>query len=225
MAWFLWQRAGTCAVLFGCSLALVLSLALADEFRLSEGILSYVADKHGGFARRRLLEWQELINSNRNRSDLQKLEIVNDFFNERIIFISDSRHWGREDYWATPVETLATKGGDCEDFVIAKYFTLREMGMADDRLRLTYVTSTRLRQPHMVLTYYATPDAEPLVLDNVTRRIEPASSRSDLNPVYSFNGEGLWMAKERGRGNLVGSASRVGAWRDVLLRMDDERRR
>ena len=125
-----------------------------------------------------------------------------------------------DDYWATPVEFLATDGGDCEDFAIAKYFTLRALGVPTDRMRITYVKAITLNQAHMVLAYYPSPGAEPLVLDNLIGEIKPASQRTDLVPVYSFNGDNLWVAREmRGQGQYVGSSSRIGLWRGLLERM------
>ncbi len=151
---------------------------------------------------------------------MEKLERVNRFFN-RLHFIDDTIHWQQEDYWATPVEFLASNGGDCEDFALAKYFTLRALGVPEERLALTYVKAVRLNRAHMVLTYYPEPGAEPLVLDNLTEAIQPASRRTDLLPVYSFNGAGLWLAKQRGRGKKVGESGRLSRWRQLLNRMPD----
>jgi len=141
-------------------------------------------------------------------------------------FVSDQKHWNRKDYWATPVEFLSTYGGDCEDFSIAKYFTLIELGVPDERLRITYVKAVLLNQAHMVLAYYEEAESEPLILDNLDREIRSASWRDDLTPVYSFNGEGLWFAKERGQGRRVeGGSKRINLWRDMNVRMDSERER
>ena len=38
-------------------------------------------------------------------------------------------------------------------------------------------------------------------------------------PVYSFNGDGLWLAKERGQGKRVGQSSRISLWRDLASRI------
>jgi len=148
---------------------------------------------------------------------------VNDFFNQ-VRFISDEKHWKSTDYWATPVEFLSTNGGDCEDFSIAKYITLRELGVPDERLRITYVKALQLNQAHMVLAYYETPDSEPLILDNLMASIRPASKRPDLLPVYSFNGNDLWMSKLRGRGQVIrGGSQRINLWRDLTIRLKTER--
>ena len=61
-----------------------------------------------------------------------------------MLFEDDDQHWHQADYWATPIETLASNGGDCEDFSIAKYFTLRELGVAEQCLRLTNVNALSL---------------------------------------------------------------------------------
>ena len=151
--------------------------------------------------------------------ELEKLDRVNSFFN-RMHFVSDRQHWGREDYWATPVEFLATGAGDCEDFSLAKYFTLKALGIPLERMRLTYAKALELDQAHMVVAYFPTPDAEPLILDNLVDDIRPASQRNDLVPVYSFNGDGLWLSKERGRGRRVGSAGRLKLWNDLRSRME-----
>jgi len=75
----------------------------------------------------------------------------------------------------------------------------------------------------MVLTYYATPKATPLVLDNLINQIKPATSRMDLKPIYSFNGNGLWMAKMRGEGQRVGEADDLDMWQDFIERMQREK--
>lgn len=192
----------------------------AEEFTLTERTLQQVTKQYGDEARTRLLDWQRLITSS-SGNDEEELVRVNRFFNQ-LSFIDDRIHWKKNDYWATPVEFLASNGGDCEDFSIAKYFTLQAMGIPEHKLQLTYVKALQLNQAHMVLTYYPTPDAEPLVLDNLQAKILPAGKRQDLLPVYSFNGSGLWLSKQRGRGKMVGSSDRLQRWQDLLQRMNTE---
>ena len=130
----------------------------------------------------------------------QQLERTNTFFNRRLRFEDDLEIWKIKDYWATPIESLSRRAGDCEDFAIAKYVTLRLLGIPDDKLRLIYVraqiggSSSRVSQAHMVLGYFETPTADPLVLDNLTGEVRPATRRPDLTPVFSFNSAGLWVA-------------------------------
>ena len=201
-------------------IGLTLFAAGDSLFSLSEELLSSTARQYGEPARKRLLSWQSLIVDSGVETDGEKLEVVNDFFNQ-VRFVSDKKHWKKSDYWATPVEFLATNGGDCEDFSLAKYFTLKAMGVAEEKLNLTYVKALNYNQAHMVVTYYASPQAEPLVLDNLIGEIRPASKRTDLLPVYSFNGTGLWLAKARGRGQQVGTSDRIKRWQELLARMPE----
>lgn len=199
-----------------------ISVCTAGEFMLTKRAIAKVQQDHGEYARRRVAIWQELIRSGSRLSDSEKLLRVNDFFNE-LQFVNDIDHWGKDDYWATPLQTLISNGGDCEDFSIAKYFTLTEMGIPAERMRLTYVKALRLDQAHMVLTYFPAADADPLVLDNLEPEIRSSTRRDDLLPVYSFNGTGLWLAKSRlGDSKHLGSSDRLGPWRDVIARINDE---
>jgi predicted transglutaminase-like cysteine proteinase len=191
-----------------------------ESFIISDRTLRLAEDEYGLSARKRLLAWQDLMRAQYN-DDLTKLEKVNRFFN-KIPFLNDITHWKQEDYWATPIEFLASNGGDCEEFAIAKYFTLIGLGVAEKQLTLTYVKALSLNQTHLVLTYYPAPGMEPLVLDNLVEAIEPSSKRTDLVPVYSFNASGLWVAKQRGRGERLGDGDRIRPWRDLLARMTEE---
>jgi predicted transglutaminase-like cysteine proteinase len=191
-----------------------------ESFVLNERTLRLMEQRFGADARERLLAWQNLVQTTEG-DDRTKLERVNRFFNT-LQFIDDAIHWHQTDYWATPIEFVASKGGDCEDFAIAKFFTLLKLGVAEDRLTLTYVKAVRLNQAHMVLTYYPAPGAEPLVLDNLVETILPSSRRTDLLPIYSLNGSGLWLAKQRGKGKLIGNSDRLKRWRELLDRMSGE---
>lgn len=186
---------------------------------LTAEILTQAKHKHGEQAQHRLILWQNLLTSAKNLPEKDKLKQVNDFFNLNALFIDDIIQWKTEDYWATPLEFLATGAGDCEDFAIAKYFTLLELGVDESKMRITYVKSLRRNQPHMVLTFFASPKSVPEVLDNLITEIKPATQRSDLLPVYSFNGTGLWTAKARTAGNRVGNSNRLKLWSELQDRM------
>jgi predicted transglutaminase-like cysteine proteinase len=202
--------------------SVALTVLAAELVVITDAQIARLAQQFGPVAKDRLTGWREILTNPKHKKlpEGGKLELVNDFMN-RTRFLNDIDHWGKEDYWATPIEFLSTDGGDCEDFSIAKYFTLRALGVSDDKLRITYVKELVIyNQAHMVLAYFTTPDAEPLVLDNINKTIQPASTRTDLLPVYSFNGSGLWLAKEQtGRGQQVGGSDRIGHWRDLQSRM------
>jgi len=172
----------------------------------------------------RFQAWRDLLR-NATGSEPERLKLVNDFFNRQIVFSDDPTVWGLDDYWATPLETLGKGAGDCEDFVIAKYFSLSYLGVPIDKMRLTYVKAriggagSSISQAHMVLTYYSQPDAEPLVLDNLIGDIRPASRRPDLTPVFSFNSNGVWVGGGRQPNSSV---ERLSRWTELLTRMRAE---
>ena len=170
---------------------------------------------------RMLREWQNLILSNTNMSDIDKLNKVNLFFNQ-LEFVNDIDNWGEDDYWTTPTEFIVCQAGDCEDFSIAKYFTLCAMGVPEGQLSLTYVKAVKYNAHHMVLTYDSTPGAEPLILDNIVNTVNPASERLDLIPIYRFNKTGLWLVEQQKRGKLVGRSNQLKQWQNVLERMSEK---
>ncbi len=175
-----------------------------------------------GVARVQDLEQWLLAQLALEASTAQRLEAVNRYFN-RLAFVSDAEHWGQADYWATPLETVASGGGDCEDFVIAKYFALRVLGVPPPQLRLMYAKAIALNQAHMVLLYLEQPDAMPQVLDNLVTEIRHGDARPDLVPVYSFNAEGLWRARAFDQGvRLKSGESGVDLWGDLMMRLAQE---
>lgn len=185
-----------------------------------------VREFYGPKAAARTETWRELINRGQQQrwSENQSLQEVNDFFN-RLLFIDDKKLWGKNDYWAIPLEFLGAAGGDCEDYSIAKYFSLRELGIREEKLRMVYVKALKYQQFHMVVAYYPTPSSVPLILDNIDGDIKPATRRPDLVPIFSFNGTSLWLMKERGQGQLAGSSSRLKLWSDLRGRFSTEQLR
>ncbi len=200
-------------------LALLLSasaIALTDkESKQINTIMQFYGERAG----KRVTAWRNIVNDNASQDIDTKLKEVNNFFNQ-LIFIDDIKLWGKEDFWATPLEFLGVGAGDCEDFSIAKYFSLRELGVADNKLRLVYVKALELNQFHMVVAYYPTPSSVPLLLDNLNGDIKPATKRPDLLPIYSFNASKLWLMKQKGQGQLAGKASRLSLWNDLRQRSD-----
>lgn len=185
---------------------------------LSAAFIKQMGKKYGTRAKLRLNRWQKLIKDLRNDSEQSKLKKVNDFFN-KVRFLDDIKHWKKKDYWATPVEFLVTNGGDCEDFTIAKYYTLKALGVNMSKMSIAYVKALDYNQAHMVLTYYSSPRAEPVILDNLIPQIKRASKRKDLLHVYSFNGDNLWISKKGRRANLVGSSDKLGPWVQLKKRL------
>lgn len=190
-----------------------------------ERLLHVAEARYGASGLQALQDWMQMVDSARDLSEQDKLFRVNLFFNSRIQFQDDLRVWGQNDYWATPLETLVQGRGDCEDFTIAKYVTLQELGVPAAKLRLIYVKAdlatagSERAQAHMVAGYFSSPTAEPLVLDNLVGQILPGSERSDLIPIFSFNDAGLWAG-----GQLASNdpTMRLSRWRDLLRRLREE---
>lgn len=165
----------------------------------------------------------EAVLARAGSDEASRLLAVNRFFNERIVFREDLVVWGRLDYWASPLELLARGEGDCEDYAIAKYFSLRAAGVPASRLRLAY-TQARIGRAvlaHMVLAYYA--DArvvDPLVLDNLNPELLTAAQRPDLAARFSFNSEGVWEGL--GARSLGDPLRRLPDWRQLLLKAEAE---
>ena len=194
--------------------------ALSDDF---ERLSTLANQRYGQDAYKTVIELQGLTQRLQSASDLEKLTQINDFFNQKIQFVDDIEVWGISDYWATPLESIGHQAGDCEDFAIAKYVFLKKLNIDNNRLKLTYVRAqiqngdTRAFRAHMVLSYYQTPQSEPLILDNLTPEILPASSRKDLSPIFSFNDTGLWVgSSDKPKAEAQSNLSR---WRDVLSRI------
>ena len=189
-------------------------------------MLLLASQRYGDAGASSVVAWRELLTQASGQSEAVKLRRVNEFFNRRIRFGDDIDLWGKSDYWATPLEVLGRSQGDCEDFAIAKYMTLKLLGVAPEKLRLTYVKAriggptSSVVQAHMVLSYYPAPDDEPLVLDNLISDMRPASRRPDLITVFGFNAEGLWVGGATPRAGA--SAQRLSKWQTVLLKMREE---
>jgi len=154
--------------------------------------------------------------------ELKRLKDINDFFNRRLAFKEDSVTWGVADYWASPLESLEKRAGDCEDYAIAKYFSLAATGVPTAKLRMVYVRARLQGQSlaHMVLAYYPQPEAEPLILDNLRPEVLPASQRPDLTPVFSFNTEGLWQGV--GQVTAGDPLARLSLWRELVAKVRAE---
>ncbi|MGD9591465.1 MAG: transglutaminase-like cysteine peptidase, partial [Candidatus Berkiella sp.] len=129
------------------------------------------------------------IQENANKTELQKVTAINNYFN-RATYIDDVTNWGVDDYWATPREFITAGGGDCEDYAIAKYITLKDMGVPENKLYLTYCYY--FESGHMFLSYLPTSNSSPLVLDNINHHLVPLNQRNDIQSVYSINQNCVW---------------------------------
>lgn len=210
-------------MLFAASIMLF-SLARAVGFD-ADKLLKSITQRFGTPATQKFRDWQKLVADTEKVADPdQQIQKVNEFWNRRMQFIEDKDAWEQSDYWATPMESLGHGKGDCEDYAIAKYFTLLSAGMDISQLRLIYVkarmggAASNITQAHMVLAYYSDPDAEPQILDNLLSDIRPASRRQDLSPVFSFNGQGIWAGVSASGSASSTSTKRLSRWEELLAR-------
>lgn len=192
---------------------------LATSQHFSDDLLNRVAEKYGQDASKRLVALGEMVDASGGLDEAEKIKVVNDFFNT-IPYYTDIQHWKQKDYWATPIEKISTYGGDCEDYSISKYYTLRELGIEEKKLRIMYVKALEWNEAHMVLAYYPKLTQVPLVLDNIKKDLRPATERKDLVPVFSFNANGLYLAKAQGTGKRVGGPEKMKLWSNMMKRMD-----
>ncbi|MCP5267572.1 MAG: transglutaminase-like cysteine peptidase [Zoogloeaceae bacterium] len=171
-----------------------------------------------------LQDWQALLSSSSSLPEAEKLKRFNDFFNRNIVFDEDIAIWNQTDYWATPLETVGRGRGDCEDFSIAKYYSLKQVGVPVNKMRLIYVKAIQgsSQRAHMVLAYYSSPAAEPLVLDNLDPAIKPASKRPDLIPVFSFNSQGIFAGVSGKTAPSAGGTGKLSRWEDLMRRARSE---
>lgn len=194
----------------------------ALEFKTQQ-MRQTMQQRFGDAGVQRLQAWLDFLQQQAGRQGTPLLQAVNDYWNRTVMGSEDMQIWGEAEYWATPLETLGKRAADCEDFVIGKYFSLLRLGVPVEKLRFIYVRAriggigSTYSIAHMVLGYYETPQSEPLVLDNLVGSMLPASQRSDLTPVFSFNAQGIYVA-----GAQPASVERISRWKGLLARMQKE---
>lgn len=211
------------AAILACSFGLLSAQVKIDFRSLKEHMLERFSAERAEV----IVRWQQLLEELADAPELEQSLRVNEFFHRNVRYQLDMTLYGQEDYWATPLQTLGHGLGDCEDWAIAKYASLRSLGIPDENLRLIYVRAqiggprSSISQAHMVLGYFETPDAEPMIMDSLVSSVLPASERTDLSPVFSFNANGLWVGQSSSRASGTPTA-RLSHWRDVLDRMHRE---
>ena len=199
------------------------ALFAKDNFYIDKDALKKAELKYGYSVKKRLTTFIALLNELEDKDDIEKLNKINDYFN-KITYNTDLVIWNQKDYWASREEFIGMGSGDCEDYTIAKYFSLKQLGFSDKTIFLTYVKAIKYNQAHMVLTYFKTPDSTPLVLDNINPKILPANKRRDLHPLFNFNGEKIYMAKQRGLGEVVpDSKLHLDKWSELILKIKHEK--
>lgn len=183
--------------------AVIVAADTATRFFVPEKQIENFEENYGTQAVRRL---NSLLTAMEELINLPEDEIiigVNRFFNQ-LEYRSDMDTWNKSDYWASRLEFLGKGQGDCEDFAVAKFLTLKQLGVPQEKLFLTYVKAMGYPEAaHLVVAYYKKPGTVPFILDNYNKRILPASQRPDLVPVYSFTASDLYLQKQQGLGKRI----------------------
>ena len=137
---------------------------------------------------RSAIAWQAMLRSEVGRPPFEQIQAVNQFLNQWQ-YKTDEQNYGQRDYWATPLEFLR-RSGDCEDYAIAKYVSLRQLGFDAENLRLVVLRDIVRDLPHAVLAVYL--DGDVYVLDNLTTAVLPQEQISQYVPYYSINETTRW---------------------------------
>jgi predicted transglutaminase-like cysteine proteinase len=135
-------------------------------------------------------DWQTIIERLHGKDLMTQLRETNFRINEKR-YVADVVNWAMPDYWATPFEFLRKNGGDCEDYAIAKYMVLRDVGIAADDMRIVVLKDLNLGVDHAVLAVYI--NGTPYILDNRNSDVMPSSSIHRYQPIYSINEHGWWL--------------------------------
>lgn len=136
-----------------------------------------------------IIEWKAFITTLDGKDRVSQLEAVNRYANTHP-YIQDIANWGLPDYWETPKEFL-DRNGDCEDYAIAKFYSMRALGMDNDTLRIVVLQDLNLRIPHAILVAYV--GGQPYVLDNQIQQVVPADVIRHYRPFYSINERNWWL--------------------------------
>jgi predicted transglutaminase-like cysteine proteinase len=196
-----------------------------------ENVFAYIKQEFGEEAEKRMRFVEKFIIENQDIPEMEKVIKTNQVSNH-LPWIADATHWKESDYWATPLETITTFGGDCEDIALVKWVILRNLGVSADNLALAYVKIKATGEDHMVLLYVAKPEApvgqkEVYVLDNYVDEVKLAEERMDLLAVLALGTEGrVVLFNDDGKNRSVKASyegRKVKKVEDLIVRVQENR--
>ncbi len=132
--------------------------------------------------------WMRFLKKLRNKTPLEKIKAVNTRMN-KARYITDPNNWGKKDYWESPGEFFS-RFGDCEDYAIVKYLSLRMLGIKNDQMRVVALKDLNLKIGHAVLVVYL--DGKILMLDNQIKKVIETKKVRHYQPVFSINAKYWW---------------------------------
>lgn len=183
---------------------------------------SFLAAQKAPLAQPILKDYERFMNEVASEKALHvTLEKVNHYLNA-IVPIHDAYQYASEDHWATRGEFLAQGGGDCEDYAISKYYTLKDLGIAPKTMGLCVVHDRYSGVWHMVLAVRP-PDSTTLVLDNLSFKILPFSRRTDLRLEVCMNEEHTFIIDTKDRWQATERPLNFPAFKQILKRANVEK--
>jgi len=196
------------------------TLINAKELKLTKKELEFIkTSPNRSYIINRFKQYKKMRKKASNLSTPKKLAHVNSFFN-KILPVDDETKYNSDDYWATRKEFIIEGRGDCEDYVIAKYFTLLELGVNKKNLYFAVVKVKGKTSYHMNLMYLETPKSVPLVLDNLSFKVVPFPLRKKLEPKFVFNEYDAHLLTKKGLGKKVKiDWGEVDKWKVLLDRV------
>ena len=136
-----------------------------------------------------LAYWGEIVETLKHASPMEQLDRINRYMNEAA-YITDPRNYSIKDYWATPKQFFDLDG-DCEDYAIAKFTSLRALGWGNDHMRIVVLQDLNLKIAHAVLVVYV--DGKAWILDNQIKQIVSADTIRHYRPLFSLNEDSWWI--------------------------------
>jgi len=171
-------------------------------------------------------QWETLLETSKRSTELETVHSVNQSINH-FGHLPDRLVWSKIEFWATPYELISKGAGDCEDFAIAKYLALLELGIPPDHLQLlwsrVYNQKKQRIEPHVVTLYRPGDSSTYLVLDNINRKEIALEKRVDLLPQIRFNREVAWIRSNNDEWIQLASHPRLKIWKELLQRWDRQR--
>ncbi|MGM0518571.1 MAG: transglutaminase-like cysteine peptidase [Campylobacterota bacterium] len=195
------------------------SCLYAYEFKLNKKDIEKIeksSQKH--FIINRLKKYHTLKQKIKNYNLNRKLGHVNSFLN-KVLSKEDIDSSSSIDYWATPKEFLIEGHGDCEDYVISKYFTLLELGVNKKHLYFSVVKVKNAQDYHMILLYLDTKESTPLVLDNLSSKVVKLTKRKNLIPKFAFNEIDSYKLNHKGFTKKINLKWQDNKWEELLNRV------
>ncbi|MDX1737174.1 MAG: transglutaminase-like cysteine peptidase [Alphaproteobacteria bacterium] len=134
-------------------------------------------------------KWRIFLKKIANKPKREQLELVNSYLN-KWLYVIDPINYQQKDYWATPKQ-FVNRNGDCEDYAIAKYASLKHLGFDLDQMRIVVLNDLNLKVAHAVLVVYF--EGSPLILDNQISNVIHADRIKHYQPIFSINEKSWWL--------------------------------